>query len=167
MADDKKALLAQFGDDYSPLVELIRRLGPEQGEVVLEVLGGTKPHIPTAVNFWGSLSREVRDEMIRVRFRGNNLAELISEFGLSERQLRYILHGATHHKKPQKSYDKTLKISMCNHETLTLLANDFDCSLKQISDAMVTVVAGRMDVLREIRQHIDGIPAMVAVKNAA
>lgn len=90
-AQPRQQLLALFDEHYNPFVTLGHRLGPDALNVVLEELGGQKPHIPQPQNFWSGLEREVRDEQIRGQFRGNNYVELADEYGLSERQIRQIV----------------------------------------------------------------------------
>jgi Mor family transcriptional regulator len=84
-------LLEHFGDDYSDMVDLARRVGPDVMDVVLEVLGGQKVHVPYRAAFWSRLERELRDAAIRQRFRGNNHVELALAYGLSPRQIARIV----------------------------------------------------------------------------
>lgn len=52
--------------------------------------GGQSLYVPKTE----SLEREARDRDIRARFDGGNFRALGTRFGLSERQIRKILHGS-------------------------------------------------------------------------
>lgn len=86
-------LLGQFDADYSPLVRIGYRIGPQALTVVLEELQGQKPHIPSPDHFWDRLAREVRNEQMRAEFNGRNLAELAARYQLAERYVRRIVCG--------------------------------------------------------------------------
>jgi len=85
----------------SPMFDGLRALGEEFGfravEILLDEFGGTKPHHPSAQNFWGTLQRLARDRAICEKFDGrpDSYAELAAEFGLDPRQVRKILRRDT------------------------------------------------------------------------
>lgn len=88
---DRVDLLSKFDVTYSDLVALGQRIGPDALNAVLETFGGQKIHVPTVTSFWSGLAREIRNEEIRARFRGNNLDELAHDYAMSEKQLRNVL----------------------------------------------------------------------------
>lgn len=91
---DKEKLLECY-DDTAPddLLQLGKQIGVENLDKVLAVLGGGKCYIPTQEGFWGKLHRQVRDEEMKARFRGNNLTELCQDYQLGKRQVRRIVNG--------------------------------------------------------------------------
>lgn len=89
--DEKAMVLAHYGPDAGPLVELAKRIGPSAMDQVLELLGGDRPYIPEREWFWGGLARKIRDERIRAEFAGNNIGELAVKYELCERQVRRIV----------------------------------------------------------------------------
>lgn len=93
----EKDLLGEFESEFNPLVEIGQRIGAENLNVVMEVLGGQKPHIPMQHNFYAGLEREQRDQTMRKQFEGNNYGQIAMEFGLSLRQTRIIVD-----KKPRE-----------------------------------------------------------------
>lgn len=97
--DARAELLGRFDSGFSPWVELGQRIGPEALDAVLEILGGTRPNIPTRERFWVDLEREARDARIYAAFRGNNLLELAEAFQLSPRQVRRIVQDRTNARK--------------------------------------------------------------------
>lgn len=82
-------------DNREALNGLFSRLCTDYGEssgmaiikTIVEELGGLRVSIP---NF-DDLNREDRDRRIRNLFTGNNYNELAERFGLSVRQVRYII----------------------------------------------------------------------------
>lgn len=87
----KEDMLSNFDDEFSPFVKIGKRLGAAALDVVLEELGGLKPHVPTRESFWLKLERELRDRRIFVLFRGDNYPELALLFEMSEKQVRNIV----------------------------------------------------------------------------
>jgi len=81
--------------------DALRTLGEAHGwrlvEIVLAEFGGTKPHHPSAKNFWATLERLARDRAICEKFDGrpDSYAELAAEFCLHPRQVRKILRHDT------------------------------------------------------------------------
>lgn len=119
----KRALLDGADSFDAPLVELGQRLGVEGLEVVLEVLGGLKPHIPQAQHFWGRLWREHRDAQIRAAFDGRNYEALAQRFDLDVRYLREIIHHRhrRHAPRPQEA-KRPVKVCAEIHETVGAVA---------------------------------------------
>lgn len=86
-------LLENFTPEHSSWVAIGKRIGGEALEVVLDELGGQHTHVPTAEYFRAALFRTIRDADIRARFRGTNYDELSTDYDITPRQIRRIVHG--------------------------------------------------------------------------
>lgn len=141
-SDVKAELLGAFADEYSPFVRmakaLVAQLGPVDGvaafEVALAELGGQKPHVPMAANFWHGLSREVRNEQIRARFDGRNLVELALEFDMGERYLRDIVAGGPKRYTAKTEPRHAVKISDAHHAACMAEAERWQATERQVVD---------------------------------
>ena len=84
-----------ISDNREALDHLFHRLhvdfGPSVGEAVIRTiideLGGIRVTVPDH----DEIRREARDRQIRCSFNGQNYEELSLRFGLSRRQIRYIV----------------------------------------------------------------------------
>lgn len=90
---NKDRLLAMFDSEYSPWVAIGQRIGAAALDVVLEELGGTKPHVPMQGTFWRGLERVVLRESIRHEHGkgGKTVQEVADSFGMTYRQTHHIL----------------------------------------------------------------------------
>jgi len=94
MKDDiqqKQQLIDCFHSDFSPIVELVKRIGVANAEAVFDIFGGSKPHLPTSSAFWSRMEREIRHEEIRAQAGKVTVRQLGREYGLSLKQVYCIL----------------------------------------------------------------------------
>lgn len=111
-------LLEQFDHEFNDYVAFAKEQGPEALNALLERLGGQKVHVPTLVNFWTGLQRQVRNEDMRARFRGNNYKQLAIEYGVSEREARRIIHCAPRKYSPKTPPHRPVKLPDWLHAEL-------------------------------------------------
>lgn len=126
-ADEHAGLLDKFSPEYHQLVEVGQKIGVENLDIVLSILGGQKTHVPMKKNFYNNLRRQVRDEHIRTAFKGNNYGELALSHGLKERQVREILKGKSKIYKHPVNVNRACKITPDNHDYLQRLSDRY-CS---------------------------------------
>lgn len=160
-------LLEQFDDNYHPLVRLAKAHGIEAVETLLQEAGGTKPHLPTLENFTAQLQREVRNSNIREKFNGRNYEQLGMEFGLGERQLREILHAKPRSYKKHKDTGHALKCSAEVHDQVTMLAGDYDTSVREFTDAVLTAALEHKDIHAALRKALGGQQMTMEMEEAA
>jgi len=118
-------ILSEFDPEYNQLVELGHQIGVEKLNTVLDIFGGEKPHIPMAKNFWAGLGRRVRDNQIKMDFKGNNHKDLAAEHGLKERQIRNILESKNKTYKRPEYILQSCKMQPDDHDIITALTNEF------------------------------------------
>jgi Mor family transcriptional regulator len=90
-------------DACDPLQEWFRCLladfGEASGRAIIRSFvahcGGCRISVPD----FEDLSRQERDRRIRAAFTGTNYGELSERFGISRRQIRYIIDGERSHKR--------------------------------------------------------------------
>lgn len=93
MEVSQSELLNCYSEEHpSDLVQLGKQIGADNLNRVLSVLGGRNVYVPTGEQFWKGLYREIRNEEMRAKFRGNNIKELALEYDLDERQVRRIVN---------------------------------------------------------------------------
>lgn len=92
VATELAQLLECFGEPPCAMAKLAADIGAEDAIRVMEHLGGQKKHIPTVAAFVADLKRQVRDEEICTKFKGD-YDELAAEYRLTPRQIRYIVNG--------------------------------------------------------------------------
>ena len=134
--DDKENLLHEFDPEFNPLVEIAKRIGAENFDVVMEVLGGQKPHIPMQHNFYASLEREQRNEEIRNKFEGNNYGQLSVEFGLSLRQTRIIVDKKRKEYKRGHENMRPIKASESAYDEIHLLSDRHQIPMHKVLSVM-------------------------------
>jgi Mor family transcriptional regulator len=96
-------------DNREALDRLFHRLradfGPASGQAIIktiiEELGGLRVSIPGL----DDLYREERDSRINTAFNGRNYEELAIRWGLSIRQVRYIIDGEPAHRHREDPMD--------------------------------------------------------------
>lgn len=129
---DLDALLNAFGIEFHLLIEVGQAIGAENLNKMMNVLGGQKPHIPTEQNFWGLLEREQRNEQIRAKFKGNNYEQLASEFDLSPRQVREVIH-VNRRRAPRKAEKmRPVKCKMGMYNALFMLSRKHNAPMHQV-----------------------------------
>lgn len=147
-------LLEKFSSEFSPFVELAKRIGVANMNAVLETLGGEKPHVPKPASFWRGLELEVRNEEIRARFRGNNLAELALEYGIEERQLRNIVAGTRYVRHASKQPPRSIKLSEAQFVRVHDIAMQRDVSLRVAHDALIAIALSLPDLPRRLSKQL-------------
>lgn len=150
----KQQLLEAFDPQYSPLVELGHELGPEVLERLLRKMGGQKPHIPSPENFWGNLEREVRDQRIRDRFRGNNYAELALEHDLSERQVREIVKSSPRNYKRPPDPRVPVKLPAELHGGLAAEAKRMNVAARDLAAALLEEALADAAMMNRVAQRL-------------
>jgi len=170
-----RTLLGMFGEEYNQITMLAARvdeavthkldaaaresvqqaIGGDVVEVLLgavfDVLGGQKPHIPTAPAFYGGLARTVRDEEIRARFKGNNLAELSEDTGLTTRQLRNIVAGrARQYKRPQEE-KRPAKLTAGHYAAVNAISTQHMVPICQVLEVLLDVALSAPDIEQQLR----------------
>lgn len=138
--EQQLALLDTFSDEHNEFVALGKRIGPDALNAVLETLGGQKPHVPTPTSFWSGLVREVRDEKVRARFRGNNIDELAQEFELSERHIRNILATSKQRRAVARSEStRPVQVSVSRYDAVAGLAAEYVVPMRTMIDALLDI----------------------------
>jgi len=135
---DKKKLLESFAPEWNPLVRLGQELGPEAVDRFLAEFGGTKPHHPSAQNFWGLLERAARDEEIRSRFNPVTCGyeQLALETGLDARQIRRIVHKEPRRRDSAREPERNVKMYNEPHEALSEIAKRYCLSVRCVLDIL-------------------------------
>ena len=136
IADDKENLLHEFEPEFNPLVEIGKRIGAKNLDVVMEVYGGQKPHIPMQHNFYASLEREQRNEEMRNKFTGNNYGQLSMDFKLSLRQTRIIVDKKRREYKRSQENMKPIKSSEAVYDEIKTLADRHLIPMHQVLTVM-------------------------------
>jgi len=138
--DDKENLLCEFDPEFNPLVEIGKRIGAKNLDVVMEVLGGQKPHIPMQHNFYESLGRELRNEEMRDKFTGNNYGQLSVEFNLSLRRTRIIVDKKRREYKRAQENMKPIKASESVYGEIRVLSERHQIPMHKVLTAICDFV---------------------------
>lgn len=135
--DDLTETLECFDERHSDMVALGKTLGAGAVREMCKLMGGRKVHVPEFDNLVWQLKRTVRDEELRAKFRGNNLAELAAEYRMSARQVHRILHGDR--KIYLRDHERTagLRTSRANHGRILALAQQHGLAVRQIVDTVI------------------------------
>lgn len=131
--------LEWFDAEHSDMVALGKRLGAPAVRVVCEVFGGRKVHVPEFDNLVIALRREARDEEIKRKFRGNNLAELAHEYRLSARHVHRILHGDRSARLTQREITRGLRCGVDLYERVVSLAGEHHIGVRDVVDVALTI----------------------------
>lgn len=140
---DKNNKKEQFGEllagasvEQNEIIELGKKIGPDNLTIVMEMFGGLKKHIPTVENFSNELQRQKRNKEIVSKFRGDNINELSIEYGLEKREIRAIVHHSPRPKK-QPINTSVLKCASVHYDRIKILARDLNAAtIRDVVDAM-------------------------------
>lgn len=136
---DLSETLECFGENHSDMVVLGKKLGTHAVREICGLMGGRKVHVPEFDNLVWDLKRTVRDEELRTKFRGNNLAELAMDYGMSARQVHRILHGDRKVYLRNHERTKGLRTSQLFHARMLVLAQLYGVPVRQVVDAVIAV----------------------------
>lgn len=161
IVDEINSLLTVYNDDYNQFVALGKTIGADKLMLVLEELGGQKPHIPTAESFHATLAREYRNNMIRHKFHPTQYGyqQLASEYsgfmglpGLTERHVRTIVHAQRkQYKRKPESY-RPVKVHNDTHRTVLDRAQKYGTSIHVMMDTIVLLALGNEDVVKQLNK---------------
>lgn len=156
-------LLDKFDEGYSELVTFGHAHGPVALNGLLQLLGGQKKHIPKPSAFWDGLAREIRNEEIRLRFTGNNLADLSQDYDLTERQLREIVR--TEPKRYARPTDPLCPAKLLpeKHEAIAVRASEYGVSRSSLLDAIINIAFDDPDFEDKLAARMDRVPLKLVV----
>lgn len=149
---DLSETLECFGENHSDMVVLGKKLGTHAVREICGLMGGRKVHVPEFDNLVWDLKRAVRDEELRTKFRGNNLAELAMDYGMSARQVHRILHGDR--KKYMRDHERTkgLRTSDKYHARIIALAEEHGMRVRMVVDRVLAAGFATLD-LKRTQEH--------------
>ncbi len=104
-------------------VTIGKEIGARNLLVVLDLLGGQKPHVPYASSLVHRLERAYRDRSIRRRYTGNNLEVLAQDFHLSTRQIREIVRTRPRTWPRRPDPMRPAKLTETKHNTIADFAD--------------------------------------------
>lgn len=145
---DLAETLECFDDNHSDMVLLGKKLGTGAVREICSLMGGRKVHVPEFDNLVWQLRRTVRDEEIRVKFRGNNLAELALAYGMSARQVHRILHGDRKKYVRDNERTKGLRTSCAHHARILALAQEHGMRVRMVVDRVLAAGFATLDLKR-------------------
>lgn len=143
---DLSETLECFADNHSDMVVLGKKLGTHAVREICGLMGGRKVHVPEFDNLVWDLKRTVRDEELRVRFRGNNLAELAQQYRMSARQVHRILHGDRKVYLRNHERTKGLRTSQAHHARMLALAQQYGLAVRHVVDAVIAAGLASVDL---------------------
>lgn len=135
-AKTKALLLQAVGPEHSDLTLLGARAGTEALDILMDILGGLKVHIPSPVKFWSGLAREIRNGKMRAEFNGSNYAQLAAAYSnfmglphLSSRHVRHIVHKPARRTKQKTERYRPIKIENELHARIASMAQRYGATL--------------------------------------
>ncbi|HKK04223.1 MAG TPA: hypothetical protein VKA50_00060 [Gammaproteobacteria bacterium] len=155
---EKRELLKAFDPNWHWLVRLGQEYGPDAVDLALSEAGGTKPHLPSADNFWRQLARTVRDKEIRARFNPTTYGygQIALELGMTERQARRIVHNEQRRYKQAQEPEKNVKLHTEPHAALAAVARRYCVPVRTVLDALVRKVVDDDELMADVEAAVAG-----------
>lgn len=146
-----EGLLSCFDDQASDMVALTKRIGVDAMRVVCEVLGMRKVHVPSFDGFVRATRRRVRDEELRVKYRGDNLGELAAQYDLSEERVLRIVSGKNVKRGSGEDRTKPLRASPVYHTRITAIAARTGAGMREVVDCALRIGLSAPDFDAELK----------------
>lgn len=158
--DVQADVLAMFGSDFNNFTELAAKvdgmasegMGRQVLNAMFELWGGHKIHVPEGHAFYNLLARTARDEEIRAKFRGRNIAELAQDYELTTRQVRNIIASdARRYKRPQEA-KRPAKLTANHHEKMEALAMEYTVPLCEVVEVLLDMALEQENLKEHLRE---------------